>query len=157
MSENMELFNRLKEVRKRIADEHQWPAYLVLSDKSLHHLTIEMPTTLAAFGNTFGIGEHKRDSFGAEFIEVINEYSAMKEGLPFSEATTIAPFSEKSLSYMERQKLLHAKAYAPWTEEDDNRLKQLVNDGHSIKEIASFMERNNGAIKSRMKKLGIEQ
>ena len=157
MSENMELFNRLKEVRKRIADEHQWPAYVVLSDKSLHHLTIEMPTTLAAFGNTFGIGEHKRDSFGAEFIEVINEYSAMKEGLPFSEATTIAPFSKKSLSYMERQKLLHAKAYAPWTEEDDNRLKQLVNDGHSIKEIASFMERNNGAIKSRMKKLGIEQ
>ena len=157
MSENMELFNRLKEVRKRIADEHQWPAYVVLSDKSLHHLTIEMPTTLAAFGNTFGIGEHKRDSFGAEFIEVINEYSPMKEGLPFSEATTIAPFSEKSLSYMERQKLLHAKAYAPWTEEDDNRLKQLVNDGHSIKEIASFMERNDGAIKSRMKKLGIEQ
>ena len=84
-SENMELFNRLKEVRKRIADEHQWPAYVVLSDRSLHHLAIEMPTTLAAFGNTFGIGEHKRDSYGAEFIEVIKDFAPTKEELPFPE------------------------------------------------------------------------
>ena len=155
-SEDMELFNKLKEVRKRIADEHHWPAYVVLSDKSLHHLAIEMPTTLVAFGNTFGIGEHKRDSFGAEFIDVIKEYAPTKEVLPFEEVATIAPVTEKSLSYMERQKQLHAKAYAPWTDEDDNWLKQLVKDGHPIKDIASFMERNNGAIKSRMKKLGIE-
>ena len=155
-SEDMELFNKLKEVRKRIADEHHWPAYVVLSDKSLHHLAIEMPTTLVAFGNTFGIGEHKRDSFGAEFIDVIKEYAPTKEVFPFDEVATIAPVTEKSLSYMERQKQLHAKAYAPWTDEDDNWLKQLVKDGHPIKDIASFMERNNGAIKSRMKKLGIE-
>ena len=155
-SEDMELFNKLKEVRKRIADEHHWPAYVVMSDKSLHHLAIEMPTTLVAFGNTFGIGEHKRDSFGAEFIDVIKEYAPTKEVLPFDEVATIAPVTEKSLSYMERQKQLHAKAYAPWTDEDDNWLKQLVKDGHPIKDIASFMERNNGAIKSRMKKLGIE-
>ena len=155
-SEDMELFNKLKEVRKRIADEHHWPAYVVLSDKSLHHLAIEMPTTLVAFGNTFGIGEHKRDSFGAEFIDVIKEYAPTKEVLPFDEVATIAPVTEKSLSYMERQKQLHAKAYAPWTDEDDNWLKQLIKDGHPIKDIASFMERNNGAIKSRMKKLGIE-
>ena len=155
-SEDMELFNKLKEVRKRIADEHHWPAYVVLSDKSLHHLAIEMPTTLVAFGNTFGIGEHKRDSFGAEFIDVIKEYAPTKEVLPFEEVATIAPVTEKSLSYMERQKQLHAKAYAPWTDEDDNWLKQLIKDGHPIKDIASFMERNNGAIKSRMKKLGIE-
>ena len=155
-SEDMELFNKLKEVRKRIADEHHWPAYVVLSDKSLHHLAIEKPTTLVAFGNTFGIGEHKRDSFGAEFIDVIKEYAPTKEVLPFDEVATIAPVTEKSLSYMERQKQLHAKAYAPWTDEDDNWLKQLVKDGHPIKDIASFMERNNGAIKSRMKKLGIE-
>lgn len=155
-SEDMELFNKLKEVRKRIADDHHWPAYVVLSDKSLHHLAIEMPTTLVAFGNTFGIGEHKRDSFGAEFIDVIKEYAPTKEVLPFDEVASIAPVTEKSLSYMERQKQLHAKAYAPWTDEDDNWLKQLVKDGHPIKDIASFMERNNGAIKSRMKKLGIE-
>ena len=59
----------------------QWPAYVVLSDRSLHHLATEKPTTLAAFGNTFGIGEHKRDSFGEQFIEVIKEYAPVKEGM----------------------------------------------------------------------------
>ena len=154
-SENMELFNKLKDVRKRIADEHQWPAYVVLSDRSLHHLAIEMPTTLVAFGNTFGIGEHKRDSFGAQFIEVIKEYAPVQEELPFPETATAAPVIEKSVSYMEQQKLLHVNAYAPWTEEDDDRLRQYVKTGRAIKEIASLMERNNGAILSRIKKLDI--
>ena len=79
--ENKELFEKLRQVRKRIADEHQWPAYVVLSDRSLRHLATEKPTTLAAFGNTFGIGEHKRDSFGEQFIEVIKEYAPVKEGM----------------------------------------------------------------------------
>ena len=154
-SENLELFNRLKVIRKHIADEHQWPAYVVLSDRSLHHLAIERPTTLEAFGNTFGIGEHKRDSFGAEFIEIIKEYSKEQDNLTSPGATPLIVQTEKPVSYMERQKQLYANAYAPWTEEDDNRIRQYVMEGRSVKEIASLMERNNGAIRSRIKKLGI--
>lgn len=152
-SENTELFNKLKEVRKRIADIHHWPSYIVLSDRSLHHLATEKPTTLAAFGNTFGIGEHKRDNFGTEFIEVIKEYATEQDEHPFPDAATAT--TEKPLSYMEQQKLLHAKAYAPWTEEDDDQLRQYVDEGRSVEEIAIMMERNNGAIKSRIKKLDI--
>ena len=85
-NENMELFNKLKEVRKRIADKHQWPAYIVLSDRSLHLLAIERPTTLDAFGNTFGIGEHKRDNYGTAFIEVIKEYATDQDNLPLPDA-----------------------------------------------------------------------
>ena len=94
-NENMELFNKLKEVRKRIAEEHQWPAYVVLSDRSLHHLAIERPTTLEAFGNIFGIGEHKRDNFGTAFIEVIKEYATDKDNLPFPDVAP-APMTEES-------------------------------------------------------------
>ena len=97
-NEDKELFEKLREVRKRIADEHQWPAYVVLLDRSLHHLAIEKPTTLAAFGNVFGIGEHKRDTFGAQFIEVIKEYAPAKEELPFPEEVPedpIEPEKEK--------------------------------------------------------------
>lgn len=94
-NENMELFNKLKEVRKRIADEHQWPAYVVLSDRSLHHLAIERPTTLDAFGNTFGIGEHKRDNYGTAFIEVIKEYATDQDNLPLPDAAP-APMTEES-------------------------------------------------------------
>ena len=94
-NENMELFNKLKEVRKRIADEHQWPAYVVLSDRSLHHLAIERPTTLDAFGNTFGIGEHKRDNYGTAFIEVIKEYATDQDNLPLPDAAPV-PMTEES-------------------------------------------------------------
>lgn len=152
-NENKELFNRLREVRKRIADEHHWPAFVVLSDCSLHHLATEKPTSLAALGNTFGIGEHKRDSFGADFVEVIKEYmSAQKD----PSSLDVAPENESTnvpMSYMERQKQMHANAYSPWTEDDDNRLRQYVKEGLSIDKIASMMERNNGSIKSRIKKL----
>ena len=98
LDEDKELFEKLREVRKRIADEHQWPAYIVLSDRSLHHLAAEKPTTLAAFGNVFGIGEHKRDTFGAQFIEVIKEYAPAKEELPFPEVVpeaSVEPEKEK--------------------------------------------------------------
>lgn len=94
-NENMELFNKLKEVRKRIADKHQWPAYVVLSDRSLHLLAIERPTTLDAFGNTFGIGEHKRDNYGTAFIEVIKEYATDQDNLPLPDAAP-APMTEES-------------------------------------------------------------
>ena len=94
-NENMELFNKLKEVRKRIADKHQWPAYVVLSDRSLHLLAIERPTTLDAFGNTFGIGEHKRDNYGTAFIEVIKEYATDQDKLPLPDAAP-APMTEES-------------------------------------------------------------
>ena len=93
-NENMELFNKLKEVRKRIADKHQWPAYVVLSDRSLHLLAIERPTTLDAFGNTFGIGEHKRDNYGTAFIEVIKEYATDQDKLPLPDAAP-APMTEE--------------------------------------------------------------
>ena len=94
-NENMELFNKLKEVRKRIADKHQWPAYVVLSDRSLHRLAIERPTTLDAFGNTFGIGEHKRDNYGTAFIEVIKECATDQDNLPLPDAAP-APMTEES-------------------------------------------------------------
>ena len=82
-SENMELYERLKVLRKEIADEINYPAFVVMSDKTLHALATDKPTTLAAFGNTFGIGEHKRDTYGKRFIEVIKQFAPVKEELPF--------------------------------------------------------------------------
>lgn len=60
----------------------------------------------------------------------------------------------KELSYMDKQKQFYASAYAPWTEEDDNRLKRLYVGGKSVDELMEIFGRNRGAIKSRLKKLG---
>ena len=57
---------------------------------------------------------------------------------------------------MEQQKLLHAKAYAPWTEEEDEKLKEYFFGGLRVSKIAEKMDRNNGSISSRIKKLGLQ-
>ena len=73
-TESMELFEQLKTLRREIANENNYPAYVVMSDKSLHALATDMPTTLSAFGNTYGIGEHKCNTYGKRFIELIQQY-----------------------------------------------------------------------------------
>ena len=73
-TEHMELFEQLKTLRKEIANENNYHAYVVMSDKSLHALATDMPTTLSAFGNTYGIGEHKCNTYGERFIGLIQQY-----------------------------------------------------------------------------------
>lgn len=90
-SENADLFQRLKILRKEIADEMNSPAFVVMSDKTLHALATDMPTTLSAFGNTFGIGEHKRDTYGERFIEVIKQYAPAKEKNFPKTSVTVTP------------------------------------------------------------------
>ena len=104
-SENMELFERLKVLRKEIADEINYPAFVVMSDKTLHALATDKPTTLAAFGNTFGIGEHKRDTYGKRFVEVIKQYVPEEVELPFKEAdVTPTPPAEQKEEKKKKQK-----------------------------------------------------
>lgn len=74
-TENKALFEALRKLRKRLADEEALPAYIVLSDKVLHLLSTSRPTSLEEFGNISGIGEHKKKKYGKEFINLIRKYS----------------------------------------------------------------------------------
>ncbi len=77
--ENEALFERLRALRTEIARENKWPAYVVMSDRSLHALATECPLTVEDFGNIFGIGTFKRDTYGERFTAVIREFLAKKE------------------------------------------------------------------------------
>lgn len=73
--ESGELFEALRTLRKRLADQEALPAYIVLSDKVLHLLSTSRPTTIEEFGNISGIGEYKKKKYGKEFVELIRIYS----------------------------------------------------------------------------------
>ena len=73
--ESGELFEALRTLRKRLADQEALPAYIVLSDKMLHLLSTSRPTTIEEFGNISGIGEYKKKKYGKEFVELIRKYS----------------------------------------------------------------------------------
>lgn len=72
--ESADLFEALKNLRKRLADEEVLPAYIVLSDKVLHLLAAQRPTTLEAFGNVSGISEYKKRKYGKEFVKLIRRF-----------------------------------------------------------------------------------
>ena len=72
--ESTDLFEELRILRKRLADQQAIPAYIVLSDKTLHLLASQRPTTLEEFGRVNGIGEYKKEKYGKEFVEVINKF-----------------------------------------------------------------------------------
>lgn len=73
--EDEDLFESLRVLRKRLADEQGFPAYIVLSDKVLHSLSTIRPTTIEAFGNINGIGEFKKEKYGKEFVALIRKHS----------------------------------------------------------------------------------
>ena len=64
----------MRKVRKQIADENNWPAYVVLSDKTLKDLAYKTPLSLDELQDVFGFGEVKIKKFGQRFIEAIHNY-----------------------------------------------------------------------------------
>ena len=75
--EDQALFEELRTLRKRLADQQAIPAYIVLSDKTLHLLALQRPTTLEEFGMVSGIGEYKKERYGKEFVEAIKSFLNM--------------------------------------------------------------------------------
>lgn len=68
------LFEELRQLRKKLADQQAIPAYIVLSDKVLHLLASSKPDTIEAFGTISGIGEYKKERYGKDFVSVIKKH-----------------------------------------------------------------------------------
>ncbi len=65
-------------------------------------------------------------------------------------------YNTKGVSYMAQQKQKHHNAYAKWTTEDDEQLRNHIEEGLSIQELCCIFGRNEGAIRSRIIKLGLD-
>ncbi len=166
---DQQLFEKLRALRLTIAHEIKKPAYIVLSDKSLLSLVMMKPTNLFLFGNCFGIGEHKKEQFGERFVELICHHLGMERSSEPFEPTEALTFPDaaracnrngspnKELSYMDKQKQLHANAYAPWSDEEESTLRFLHRQGKTVKELALILQRNEGSIRSRLRKMGFIQ
>lgn len=69
---------------------------------------------------------------------------------------TVNKEKQKSYSFEEVRKS-HKQAYEPWTTEADEKLEVLFCEGKSIKELSELFGRNDGAIRSRIKKLELKE
>ena len=77
--ESQELFERLRNLRKRLANEQGFPPYIILSDQSLHELASMKPKNIEEFGLIHGIGDFKKKKYGEIFIKEINRNPGLFE------------------------------------------------------------------------------
>ena len=66
-----ELFDQLRVLRRQLADDAGVPAYIVFGDKVLLEMVARRPTTLHELLQVPGVGEAKRDRYGAQFLRVL--------------------------------------------------------------------------------------
>jgi ATP-dependent DNA helicase RecQ len=72
--QDMPLWHDLRACRKRLADEHQVPPYVVFHDATLIEMVQKRPTTKSAMLTITGVGDSKLERFGKDFIDVILEH-----------------------------------------------------------------------------------
>jgi ATP-dependent DNA helicase RecQ len=75
------LFDRLRTLRRKLADQRQVPAYVLFSDATLRDLARLRPKDSAAMLRVRGVGELKLADFGPAFLDAIRDYSEAN-GLP---------------------------------------------------------------------------
>jgi ATP-dependent DNA helicase RecQ len=69
------LFERLRALRKTLADEAGVPPYVVFGDTSLLLMARDKPTESEEFLQISGVGEAKLERFGDEFMNAIAQHS----------------------------------------------------------------------------------
>ena len=73
-TEDSSLFEILRALRRKLADQQAIPPYIVVSDKVLNNICQIKPTTLESFGAINGIGEYKKERYGNDFINAIKQF-----------------------------------------------------------------------------------
>src|SRR5881227_1267782 len=69
-----ELFERLRALRRRIADERDVPAYIIFSDATLREMARAYPQNQNEFAQIGGVGQQKLKEFAESFLAEIGDY-----------------------------------------------------------------------------------
>lgn len=68
------LFETLRALRRKLAEEENKPPFLIFSDATLHQLVRDKPKTMDEMLDISGIGQHKLNYYGAPFLKALKEF-----------------------------------------------------------------------------------
>ena len=71
------LYARLVDLRRELATAANVPPYVVFKDLTLREMADKLPKDLTELGTIKGVGKAKLEKYGADFLAVINEGSAV--------------------------------------------------------------------------------
>jgi ATP-dependent DNA helicase RecQ len=67
------LFETLRALRRKLADEENKPPFMIFSDMTLHEMARIKPRTMEDLLSVSGVGQHKLAHYGTAFLQAINE------------------------------------------------------------------------------------
>lgn len=98
--EHPELFEKLRRLRKNIADSQGVPPFIIFGDVSLREMSRYLPQRLESFEHISGVGSEKLRRFGHIFVAAIREYAEEQElpekAVPERRRRERAPIRQKS-------------------------------------------------------------
>ena len=98
------LFDRLRQLRKQIADTQSVPPYVIFADSSLKLMAQLKPQTLEAFARISGVGTHKLKHYGDRFVSEIRAFCHEQQlpiPLPSSSQTITLQLHQQGLTIEE--------------------------------------------------------
>jgi ATP-dependent DNA helicase RecQ len=100
------LFERLRALRRKLADERAVPAYIIFSDVSLRKMARNYPTNVNEFRRVPGVGEQKLKDFAEPFLTEIREYLGKNERRTFSDGNdSLVPKGRARLNHSQTETL----------------------------------------------------
>jgi ATP-dependent DNA helicase RecQ len=69
-----ELFDHLKDLRRKVAKEKGLPPYVIFQDPSLEDMATKYPMTIEELVNINGVGKNKAQKFGEPFVAYITDF-----------------------------------------------------------------------------------
>lgn len=79
LSENDDLFEALRQLRRELAEKQGVPPFVIFSDKTLHEMSAVMPTNDSQMLDVKGVGENKLNKYGEQFLDVISNYQEQQK------------------------------------------------------------------------------
>jgi len=106
---NQEMYDYLRDVTAKLAEEERVPAYIIFSNNSLKDMCVKKPATLSEFLNVNGVGNHKIERYGLIFITAIGRYLEYENGFFTEEEIALTPTQLKNVvnSYKQGCKVQH--------------------------------------------------
>lgn len=128
-----ELFQQLRAIRKRVADNEKVPPFVIFSDDTLKDMCSKLPITLEEFGQVKGVGEHKLHKYGETFIVEISRFC---EQHPERERKVVEENRPKKVVKSQSSESSHLLTY------------ELIKRGLTLEEIALQRELSSTTIEN---------
>ena len=137
LPDNPPLFEKLRALRKILADERGVPAFVIFGDVSLRQMATHLPQSQETFSQISGVGRVKLKEFSEPFLQVIRDYATANELTGNSPTTS-------------RRK---AKGSNRQLGSTLDQTKNLVAQKHSISDIAAIRGINTSTIRNHIYQL----